>query len=68
MIRAHTVSLGKKKETKQEAGRVLPTVKGFENGVPDHIFLSFFPWFVRVHTRYHWEKKETKQEAGFYLG
>jgi hypothetical protein len=43
MIRAHTVSLGKKKETKQEAGRVLPTGKGFENGVPDHIFLSFFP-------------------------
>jgi hypothetical protein len=36
--------------------------KGFENGVPDHIFLSHDSC-----TRYHWEKKEMKYEAGFYL-
>ncbi len=38
--------------------------KGFENGVPDHIFLSSFHDSC---TRYHWEKKEMKYEAGFYL-
>jgi hypothetical protein len=38
--------------------------KGFENGMPDHIFLSSFHDSC---TRHHWEKKEIKYEAGFYL-